>query len=151
MKSIFSGFLLLFFLSCEVLPPGSVYRSPAGQAPTNASAPKNEGSEFDQLMAKDQIDKRKVTAEVLTYLLNDPDPTEKQTGAVIENKSNCNIIIRLVGINSTKIYNLPIPRQSKNQFVIDKGNYTLKSDICGANYYSQKDITEPLILKLSNN
>ena len=151
MKSIFSALFLLFFLSCEVLPAGSVYRSAPGSTSATKPVVKNERSEFEELMAKDQIDKRKVTAEVLTYLLNEPDPKEKQTGAVIENKSNCDMILRLVGINSTKIYNLPVPRQSKNQFVIDKGNYTLKSDICGANYYSQKNITEPLVLKLSNN
>ncbi|WP_376751227.1 DUF6759 domain-containing protein, partial [Kaistella carnis] len=39
---------------------------------------------------------------------------------------------------------------SKNQFVVKKGSYTLKSKICGANYYSQKNLSDPLILKLSN-
>ncbi|WP_226063161.1 DUF6759 domain-containing protein [Kaistella polysaccharea] len=151
MKSFFTALLLFLFLSCDILPPGSVYRSFPGTNTSASSGSRSESSEFNDLMAKDQINKKKVTAEVLTYLLNDPDPTEKQTAAVIENTSNCNIIIRVVGISNNLIYNFPIGRQSKNQFVIDKGNYTLKSDICGANYYSQKNISEPLILKLSNN
>lgn len=92
-----------------------------------------------------------MNAEVLTYLLNDDDPKDKQTAAVIENISSCNIILRLVGINNNVIYNLPIARNSKNQFVIDKGNFTLKSNVCGAKYYSQKNIKDPLILKLSTN
>ena len=92
-----------------------------------------------------------MNAEVLTYLLNDPDPKETHTAAVFENASRCDIIVRMVGISTDEIYNLPIRANSKNQFVVKKGNYTLKSSICSANYYSQKNVTEPLILKLSSN
>lgn len=119
--------------------------------PTNSSNTINENKEFATLLEKDQINKKQVTAEVLTYLLNETEPQEKRTAAVIENTSNCNIILRLVGTQNNQIYNLPIARNSKNQFVILKGNYTLKSNICGANYYSQKNINESLILKLSAN
>ncbi len=151
MKNIFLIPVLFLLLSCDVLPAGSVYRSSPGSTPSSTSVPRSESSEFKTLMEKDQINKRKVTAEVLTYLLNDPDPTETKTAAVIENTSGCDIIIRVVGVTNNQIYNLPVPRYSKNQFVINKGNYTLKSAICDANYYSQKNITEPLILKLSRN
>ena len=119
--------------------------------PQNSSNTINENKEFATLLEKDQFNKKKINAEVLTYLLNDSDPQENSTAAVIENTSSCNIILRLVGIQNNQIYNLPISRDSKNQFVILKGNYTLKSNICGAKYYSQKNILEPLILKLSTN
>ena len=89
--------------------------------------------------------------QVLTYLLNDTDVNDKYTAAVITNDSNCNMILRLVAIKGDQIYNLPVQRNSKNQFKILKGSYTLKSNICGANYYSQKTIIDPLILKLGNN
>ena len=136
-------------MSCDMIPTGnSIYRPT--NSPTSSSS-SNENREFSALLEKDQINKKYVTAEVLTYLLNDSDPQEKNTAAVIENTSNCNIIVRLVGVQSNQIYNLPISRNSKNQFVILKGNYTLKSNICGAKYYSQKNIVDPLILKLSNN
>ena len=102
-------------------------------------------------MAKDQTNKRSVNAEVLTYLLNDTDAKDPRTAVSFENTSNCDIIIRLVEIQGSRIYNLPIPRNGKNQFVIDKGNYTLRSNVCDAKYYSQKKISEPLILKLSSN
>jgi len=132
-----------------MIPTGNTIYRPTN-SPTSSSS-SNENREFSDLLEKDQINKKYVTAEVLTYLLNDSDPQEKNTAAVIENTSNCNIIVRLVGVQNNQIYNLPISRNSKNQFVIVKGNYTLKSNICGANYYSQKNIVDPLILKLSNN
>ena len=139
---LISLFAFLFILSsCDVLPSGSVYRS------TSTS---NERNEFATLMAKDKINKDKVTAEVLTYLLNDSDSSEPRTAVVITNNSNCDMIFRMVRLNKNLIYNLPVARNSKNQFVVEKGNYTLKSRICNANYYSQKKISEPLILTLSN-
>ena len=143
---LFSFFLLM---SCEVMPPtNTIYRR---LPPNTGGTSLNENKEFATLIENDQINKKRVNAEVLTYLLNDSDSREKQTAAVIENTSRCDIILRLVRLSNDKIYNLPIRRNSKNQFVIEKGKYTLKSNICGANYYSQKEIIEPLILKLSNN
>ena len=138
--SLFSIFFLV--LSCDVLPSGSVYRS--------TSSTSNERNEFSGLMEKDKINKDRVTAEVLTYLLNDSNSSEPRTAVVITNNSNCDMIFRMVRLNKNLIYNLPIAGNSKNQFVVEKGNYTLKSKICNASYYSQKNISEPLILKLSN-
>lgn len=149
MKGLYLLLSFLFLMSCEMIPIGnSIYRPTNSQTSSNTI---NENREFSALLEKDQFNKKKINAEVLTYLLNDSDPQEKSTAAVIENTSSCNIILRLVGIQSNQIYNLPISRNSKNQFVIIKGNYTLKSNICGAKYYSQKNIIDPLILKLSNN
>ena len=133
--------VLSLISSCEILPSGSVSR------PT--SPPSDESNEFATLMEKDKINKDKVTAEVLTYLLNESDSRESRTAVVVENKSNCDLIFRMVRLNSNLHYNLPVARNSKNQFVIEKGKYTLKSKVCNSNYYSQKSITEPLILKLS--
>ena len=137
-------FLFLIMISCEVLP--TVHR---GNSAPNTSTARNERSEFKELLAKDQIDKKHVNAEVLTYLLNETDPSDKNTAAVIENASNCDLILRVVGISNEMIYNLPVAAGTKNQFVVRKGSYTLKANICGAAYYSQKEIVNPLILKLS--
>ena len=149
MKGLYLLLSFLFLMSCDMIQTGNTIYRPTN-SPTSSSS-SNENREFSALLEKDQINKKYVTAEVLTYLLNDSDPQEKNTAAVIENTSNCNIIVRLVGVQNNQIYNLPISRNSKNQFVILKGNYTLKSNICGAKYYSQKNIVDPLILKLSNN
>lgn len=139
MKNIPLLLLSLVCLSCDVLPTNY---------PASNSANSNE---FKTLWDKDQINKKQVNAQVLTYLLNDSDPKETYTAASIENTSRCNMILRMFGISGGEIYNLPIQANSRNQFVIKKGNYTLKSSICGANYYSQKNVVEPLILKLSSN
>ena len=145
MRSYFLIILLFLFVQCDVLPSTTpVYRP---KAPTTVSA--GESKEFEELMAKDQINKKKVTAEVLTYLLNDTDPADPYTVAVIDNLSGCNIIVRLVAIKGNQIYNLPVAKNSKNHFKIAKGSYTMRSNVCESKYYSQKSISEPLILKLS--
>ncbi|WP_051190416.1 DUF6759 domain-containing protein [Kaistella palustris] len=147
MKYCFFFLLLLMVTGCEISTiPNTVYRNSSTSTP---AAPSAERSEFQELMEKDKINKKQVNAAVLTYLLNDTDPRETETAAVVENASNCNIILRLVGISNSQIYNLPIAAHSKNQFVLRKGNYTLRSTVCGAVYYSQKVISDPLILKLS--
>ncbi|UBB89444.1 hypothetical protein J4771_11370 [Candidatus Kaistella beijingensis] len=122
-----------------------------GSTPSSSGSSASESREFSELWEKDQLNKKRETAEVLTYLLNDTDPKDKFTGAVITNESSCNIIVRLVAIKGEQIYNLPVQRNSKNQFKILKGSYTLKSKICNANYYTQKVISDPLILKLGVN
>lgn len=143
MKKISLLFAFLILISCEVVPPTpTIYRS-------NPSV--SESGEFATLLQKDALDKKKVNAQVITYLLNDDDPTDRNTGAVIENTSECDIILRVVGVVNNQIYNLPIAARSKNQFVLRKGSYTLKANICEAKYYSQKNIVEPLLLKLSRN
>ncbi len=132
------GFLMI---QCDVV-PNSGYR-------TNNPGSVDESKEFADLMEKDQTDKNKKTAEVLTYLLNDTDPADPYTVAVIDNLSGCNIIVRLVAVKGNQIYNLPVAKNSKNHFKIAKGSYTMRSNVCESKYYSQKSITEPLILKLS--
>ncbi|OWK99484.1 hypothetical protein AP75_00630 [Kaistella haifensis DSM 19056] len=145
MKYYFLFLLLFFVVQCDIMPSANpVY-------PSKTTVLKTESNEFEELMEKDQINKKQVIAEVLTYLLNDDDSNDPKTAAVIDNNSSCDIILRLVEIQGNRIYNLPIPKHSKNQFVIYKGNYTMKTNVCAAKYYSQKQISAPLILKLSGN
>lgn len=145
MKYYFLFLLLFFVVQCDIMPSANpVY-------PSKTTVLKTENKEFEELMQKDQINKKQVTAEVLTYLLNDDDPNDPKTAAVIDNNSSCDIILRLVEIQGNRIYNLPVPKNSKNQFVIYKGSYTMKTNVCAAKYYSQKQISAPLILKLSGN
>lgn len=141
LKKLYLFFLGLFLIQCDVV-PNSGYR-------TNNPGSVDESKEFADLMEKDQTDKNKKTAEVLTYLLNDTDPADPYTVAVIDNLCGCNIIVRLVAVKGNQIYNLPVPKNSKNHFKIAKGSYTMRSNVCESKYYSQKSITEPLILKLS--
>ena len=141
LKKLYLFVLGFLMIQCDVV-PNSGYR-------TNNPGSVDESKEFAELMEKDQTDKNKKTAEVLTYLLNDTDPADPYTVAVIDNLSVCNIIVRLVAVKGNEIYNLPVPKNSKNHFKIAKGSYTMRSNVCESKYYSQKSITEPLILKLS--
>lgn len=142
----FLNFFFLFLLiGCDSNP---VYKNTSA---TRNGTINNEKTDFKSLMEKDLLNKNQVTAKVLTYLLNDPETADKNTAAVIENTSSCDIVVRMVGISNGQIYNLPVYARSKNQFIIQKGKYTLKSDLCRGKYYSQKNISEPLLLKLSEN
>jgi len=141
LKRLYLLVLVFLMIQCDVV-PNSGYR-------TNNPGSVDESKEFADLMEKDQTDKNKKTAEVLTYLLNDTDSADPYTVAVIDNLSGCNIIVRLVAVKGNQIYNLPVAKNSKNHFKIAKGSYTMRSNVCESKYYSQKSITEPLILKLS--
>ena len=131
MKNLKRFYPILFvfvMVQCDILPTNyPVYRP--GSSSTVST---NESREFADLMEKDQINKKQKTAEVLTYLLNDPEPEDPYTATVIENISGCDIIVRLVAVKGHQIYNLPIPRNGKNHFKIAKGSYTLKSNVCEA-------------------
>jgi len=144
MKSFLFTILLVALNGCDILPSNNTIYRP------NSPSTNSEKGEFDTLMEKDKINKIKVNAEVVTYLLNETQPQDKMTAVVVDNNSSCDLILRMLEIRTNQIYNLPVPKNSKNQFVIKKGNYTLKSNICAAKYYSQKYISEPLILALSN-
>lgn len=138
-------FFCLFILNaCDIMPSNNTIYRPAS---TSSSSEKRE---YDLLIEKDKVNKLSVNAEVVTYLLNETESEDKITAIVIDNNSSCDLILRLVEMRTNQIYNLPVPRNAKNQFVIKKGNYTLKSNVCAARYYSQKYISEPLILALSN-
>ena len=137
--------VLLLAVQCGTLPGGGIYRP----GNTGSGTSVNESGEFAELIAKDQINKTQETADVLNYLLNDDDPADPYTAIVLENTSSCDIIVRVVQVSGGRIYNFPVPRNAKNHFKIAKGNYTLKSNICEAKYYSQKNISEALIITLS--
>lgn len=142
MKVLFFGSMVLYLLnSCEATSPGT-------PNPTSTTK-QSKTHEFDKLWTEDQLNKDQKTAAVLNYLLNNPDPRDPKTAIVIENSSDCDLIMRLLNTDTSESYNLPVRRKSKNQFIISKGSYTLKSTICTAQYYSQKNIVEPLVLKLS--
>lgn len=145
-KLLTLAMLSLLLVQCDALSAPSVAgpRNPVGSI-------NDESAEYATLFAKDQQHKTQETAEVLNYLLNDNDPEDSFTALVIENTSNCNIIVRAVAVDQKHIYNLPVPRKAKNHFKIHKGNYTLKSNVCTARYYSQKSIFDSLILTIRTN
>ncbi|MCY0978719.1 hypothetical protein PGH12_10470 [Chryseobacterium wangxinyae] len=121
--------------------------SPAVAKATTAIAD-TEASEFNMLMADNPMEHKNKTVKILNSLF-DNDPNAKECIIMIENKSDCNIIVRIEGIGITK-YRLPVPAHGDNSLVIQKGDYLLTSIVCGAQYASQKTIQKPLMVALGS-
>lgn len=115
---------------------------------TTAVIADTEASEFNMLMADNPIEHKNKTVKILNSLF-DNDPNAKECIVMIENKSDCNIIVRIEGIGNTK-YRLPVPAHGDNSLVIQKGDYLLTSIVCGAQYASQKTIQKPLMVALGS-
>ena len=107
-----------------------------------------EASEFNMLMGENPTEHKNKTVKILNSLF-DNDPNAKECIVMIENKSDCNIIVRIEGIGNTK-YRLPVPAHGDNSIVVEKGDYLLTSIVCGAQYASQKTIQKPLMVALGS-
>ncbi|UFH33836.1 hypothetical protein LNP04_09090 [Chryseobacterium sp. C-71] len=130
--------------------PQNVYVTPSATAKTKTTAviADNEASEFNMLMADNPVEHKNKTVKILNSLF-DNDPNAKECIVMIENKSDCNIIVRIEGIGNTK-YRLPVPAHGDNSMVIQKGDYLFTSIVCGAQYASQKTIQKPLMVALGS-
>lgn len=113
-----------------------------------AAIPDSEASEFNTLMAENPAEHKNKTVKILNSLF-DNDPNTKECIVMIENKSDCNIIVRMEGVGSNK-YKLPIPAHGDNSIVVQKGDYLFTSIVCGAEYASQKTIQKPLMVALGS-
>ncbi|WP_034690805.1 DUF6759 domain-containing protein [Kaistella palustris] len=126
------------------------YGIDAGAAATAGS--KNfvdtETEEFTMLMTVNPIEHKNNTVKILNSLF-DNDPNSKESIVMIENKSDCNIIMRIEGVGNTK-YRLPIPAHSENTIVVAKGDYIFGSLVCGAEYSSQKTVQKAIIVSLGD-
>ncbi|WP_376778690.1 DUF6759 domain-containing protein, partial [Chryseobacterium taichungense] len=129
--------------------PQNVYIAPtATPTVTTAAIPDTEASEFNMLMAENPVEHKNKTVKILNSLF-DNDPNAKECIVMIENKSDCNIIVRIEGIGITK-YRLPVPAHGDNSIVVQKGDYLFTSIVCGAQYASQKTIQKPLMVALGS-
>lgn len=129
--------------------PQNVFIAPtAAPTVTAAAIPDTEASEFNMLMAENPVEHKNKTVKILNSLF-DNDPNAKECIVMIENKSDCNIIVRIEGIGITK-YRLPVPAHGDNSIVVQKGDYLFTSIVCGAQYASQKTIQKPLMVALGS-
>jgi hypothetical protein len=117
-------------------------------AKPSAAIPDAEASEFNMLMAENPVEHKNKTVKILNSLF-DNDPNTKECIVMIENKSDCNIIVRMDGIGNTK-YRLPVPAHGDNSVVVQKGDYLFTSIVCGAQYASQKTIQKALMVALGS-
>jgi hypothetical protein len=130
--------------------PKNVYVAPTTPevAKPTAAIPDAEASEFNMLMAENPVEHKNKTVKILNSLF-DNDPNTKECIVMIENKSDCNIIVRMEGIGITK-YRLPVPAHGDNSVVVQKGDYLFTSIVCGAQYASQKTIQKPIMVALGS-
>ncbi|WP_226063178.1 DUF6759 domain-containing protein [Kaistella polysaccharea] len=108
----------------------------------------NEQEEFLMLMSVSPMEHKNKTVQILNSLF-DNDPTSKESIVMIENKSNCNMIMRIEGVGNTK-YRLAVPTQAEGSIVVQKGSYLFTTKVCGADYASQKSVQKALIVSLNN-
>lgn len=109
---------------------------------------KNEEQEFNMLMNDSPIEHKNKTVKLLNKLF-DNDPTSKDCIVMIQNKSDCNMIMRIDGVGNTK-YRLAIPANNENSVVVLKGDYLFTSVVCGAQYASQKTVQKAMMVALDN-
>ncbi|WP_297983542.1 DUF6759 domain-containing protein [uncultured Chryseobacterium sp.] len=89
--------------------------------------------------------KTQKTVDLLNHLFNS-DPNSKEAYIQIENKSKCNLIVKISG---KKFYNLDVPAKNKNFILVDKGTYTLTTSVCDAKYSSVKNMNKDLAIILN--
>lgn len=124
-KIYFSFLIILIFQSCY------------SEAGLQGSAVSEERS-FSDLMKADSLDRKTRAAAAINQFLNDQ-PEDTVAAVLIENSSNCNIIVK---INGATNHLLPIPKYGRNFLVLKKGNYSSQSKLCNSEYSSFKNIQE---------
>lgn len=117
-------------------------------ASANAAVPNVEAEEFNLLMAVNPVEHKNRTVKILNSLF-DNDPNSKESIVLIKNNSDCNIIVRMEGVGTTK-YRLAIPAHDESSIVITKGQYLFTSLVCGAQYASQKTIEKAIMVALGS-
>lgn len=98
-----------------------------------------EAKEFERLMKEGSREHSSKTVAVLNALF-DQDVNSKEAILHIQNKSNCNMILRVR--NRNKYYNMPVPANGENTIVVDKGIYQLSGNLCRIPYTSTKTINK---------
>lgn len=123
-----------------------VLASCAVQEDKTPIAERDEAYEFGQLMVQDSINKMDTAAESLDLLLNGS-PLDNHVSLLINNNSNCDIIVRFAGDSN---YNVPVRKNFRNFVVLEKGNYLVSANLCKTRYEVRKTVTESATLTLSD-
>lgn len=127
--------------------PASVATSAPGSSVVKVTN-KGEEEEFKMLMSVSPAEHKDKTVKILNSLF-DNDPRSKESIVMFENKSDCNIVVRIEGIGYAK-YRLPVPAKSDNSIVVPKGDYIFSSVVCSAQYASQKTVDKTIMVSVGN-
>lgn len=126
--------------------PSSTQNTFVINSTANTAIPDAEAEEFNMLMNVSPVEHKNKTVKILNSLF-DNDPASKECIVLIENKSDCNIIVRMESVGTIK-YRLAVPAHGESSVVIEKGSYLFTSLVCGAQYASQKTISRPIMVAL---
>ena len=116
--------------------PASIMRNPYS----------DDAEEFRKLITETSAEHKEKTVKLLNAIFNE-DITRKEAILLFRNNSDCNIVLRIEGKD---YYNLAVPAHGENFIVINKGSYTLNSNICDMKYISQKDIKKSIFVTIDN-
>lgn len=133
---------------------GALTAKPMEARPVLADIPKNamkdpsskEAEEFKRLIAETSIEHKEKTEKLLNAMLNE-DITKKEVVLLFKNNSDCNIVLRIEGKD---YYNLAVPAHGESFIVINKGSYTLNSNVCDMKYFSQKEVKKSIFVTIDN-
>jgi DNA-binding transcriptional MerR regulator len=106
----------------------------------------DDAEEFKKLITETSAEHKDKTAKLLNAMFNE-DITRKEAILLFKNNSDCNIVLRIEGKD---YYNLAVPARGENFIVLNKGSYTLNSNICDMKYISQKDIKKSIFVTIGN-
>ncbi|MCT2562298.1 DUF6759 domain-containing protein [Chryseobacterium herbae] len=105
-----------------------------------------DAEEFKKLITETSDQHKEKTVQLLNAMF-DEDITRKEAVLLFRNNSDCNIILRIEG---KTFYNLAVPAHGENFIVLNKGSYTLNSNVCDIRYTSAKDIKKSIFLVIEN-
>lgn len=106
----------------------------------------NDAEEFKKLIAETSDQHKDKTVKLLNAMF-DEDITRKEAVLLFRNNSDCNIVLRIEGKD---FYNLAVPAHGENFIILNKGSYTLNSNVCDVKYTSQKDIKKSIFVVIEN-
>lgn len=104
-----------------------------------------EAEEFESLLAANSQNHQGKTVKLLNQLF-DNDISNQEAILLLQNNSDCNMIVRIQGED---LYNLAVPAHGENSVVIKKGDYQLSSKVCTAQYSSTKKIVKNMLVTLN--
>ncbi|EJL72069.1 DUF6759 domain-containing protein [Chryseobacterium populi] len=105
-----------------------------------------EAEEFKHLIASTSKQHKDKTVKLLNAMFNE-DISSKEVILLFKNNSDCNLVLRIQGKD---FYNMAVPAHGENFIVINKGTYTLNSNVCDIRYSSQKEIKKSIFLTINN-
>lgn len=118
-------------------------KMPPLQVKENSSISDFEDAEFQLLLNAES--KKEKTVQLLNQLF-DNDISNNQAILLVQNNSDCNMILKIEG---KEFYNLAVPSKGENSVILNKGQYSLKGNVCEVPYSSGKSIAKNTMVTLT--